>query len=184
MKRKKIRVFMKDPAWTPFEEAGFDAEATAQLVAIDEMPDAVYLNSIYQVNVRYISAGKRGYPEEKSEMKWLTHLSVKRRDRKPIRDWRHLQRIKNEILGEDIEAVELFPAEQRLVDTSNQYHLWALPDGKCFPWGYFDRVVAGESSNGAVQRPFEPGIEPPDAMKKEDANRWVENHKREVKKGK
>lgn len=55
------------------------------------------------------------------------HLSLKRRDRSPVRDWRHLQQIKNEILGPEEFAVEVFPPESQLVDTSNEYHLWHTP---------------------------------------------------------
>jgi hypothetical protein len=55
------------------------------------------------------------------------HLSIKRFDRGPVRDWRHLQQIKNEVVGPEAEAFEIFPAESRLVDTANQYHLWAIP---------------------------------------------------------
>jgi len=52
----------------------------------------------------------------------VTWLSIKRRRKDHVRDWRHLQRIKTEVCGPDREAVELFPAESRHVDTSNQYH--------------------------------------------------------------
>jgi len=53
----------------------------------------------------------------------MLHLSIKRLDKHPVRDWRHFQRIKNELIGEENEAVELYPAQSRLVDTTNQYHL-------------------------------------------------------------
>ena len=53
-----------------------------------------------------------------------TYLSVKRIDREPFHDWRAMQRIKNSVLGPEWEGVEIYPAESRLVDTSNQYHLF------------------------------------------------------------
>lgn len=53
------------------------------------------------------------------------HLSIHRKDRDPLIDWRHLQRIKNETVGPEVEAVQIFPAESNLVDTSNEFHLWA-----------------------------------------------------------
>ena len=49
------------------------------------------------------------------------------------------------------------PAESRLVDTANQYHLWcfAEPEGQ-FPFGYTDRLVLSPSNGGSVhQEPFE-----------------------------
>jgi hypothetical protein len=63
-------------------------------------------------------------------------LSIRRNDRKALRDWRDLQRIKNEIAGEDVEAMELYPMEERVVDTSNQFWLWCLPPGTRIPVGF------------------------------------------------
>jgi hypothetical protein len=64
----------------------------------------------------------------------FAQISYHRRDRAPIRDWRVGQRIKNELCGPEWEAVELYPAESRTVDTSNEYHLWCI-EGQ-FPFGY------------------------------------------------
>lgn len=67
----------------------------------------------------------------------MIHLSIKRLDKEPVHDWRHFQRIKNEILGEEYEAVELYPAQKRVVDCANQYHLWAISDTSIqFPFGW------------------------------------------------
>jgi hypothetical protein len=66
----------------------------------------------------------------------VLHLSIKRFDRAAVRDWRHLQAIKNEVAGPEREAVELFPAESRLVDGANEYHLWVAPEGGSYPVGY------------------------------------------------
>jgi|OM-RGC.v1.023923475 hypothetical protein len=111
----------------------------------------VYLNDTYQVNVKELES-KDGWPE----MFWL---SIKRRDKDVIRDWRELQLIKNLIVGPEHEGVELFPAESRLVDTSNQYHLWVLKEpGLRFPFGFTEREVVdgtGEiEKDGARQRPL------------------------------
>jgi hypothetical protein len=51
-------------------------------------------------------------------------LSIRNNDRSTRRDWRDFQRIKNEIVGPQVEMVELYPQEDHKVDTSNQYHLW------------------------------------------------------------
>jgi hypothetical protein len=71
---------------------------------------------------------------------WLW-LSIRRNDRRPLRDWRDLQRIKSEIAGAERDAVELYPAESRLVDTANQYHLWVAPEDVRFPFGYTERLL-------------------------------------------
>ena len=80
------------------------------------LQDEIWLNDEYQVNV--------------TKCKDYTHLSIKRLDKESLHDWRDLQTIKNMLIGEEAEAIELYPAESRLVDTANQYHLWYLhPDG-------------------------------------------------------
>ena len=86
----------------------------------------------------------------------FTHLSIRRLDRGHAKDWREFQQIKNELLGEDIEAVELYPKQSRVVDAANQYHLWALPKGEMFPIGYAKGFQSDKSvstdSHTVVQR--------------------------------
>ncbi len=91
-------------------------------------------------------------------------LSIRDHNRETVRDWRDLQRIKNEIVGPQHEAVELFPAESRLVDSANQYHLWVISEPDvCFPFGFTRRAVADGSGEltfmGTRQRKME---NPPD----------------------
>jgi len=148
----------KTPRWTRFERCD-DASYRAHLArygdALARRPElTVWRNSRYQVAVTIHDDFPIGVP--------IIHLSIKRLDRKPIHDWRDLQRIKNELCGEEREAVELYPAETRLVDEANQFHLWVFPEGMMAPFGYFgDRVVHaperadGSSSDGSKQRPFE-----------------------------
>lgn len=72
------------------------------------------------------------------------HLSIRRNDRKAARDWRDFQRIKNDIAGDEREAFEIYPAESRLLDTANQYHLWVLPPGERMSVGWDRREVTNE----------------------------------------
>jgi hypothetical protein len=75
----------------------------------------------------------------------MIHLSIKRIDKEPIRSWADMQEIKNQLIGRNREAFELFPAESRLVDTSNQYHLWAAADPSVrFPVGFETRLTSWE----------------------------------------
>ena len=98
-------------------------------------------------------------PEHAFDGVVLWHLSIKRHDREPMQDWRVLQAIKNAIVGEDVEAVELYPAESRVVDTSNQYHLYAFisgPDGEAptLPFGFPTGSKCDDPNWGdAKQRP-------------------------------
>jgi hypothetical protein len=91
----------------------------------------------------------------------LWHLSFKRNDREAFHDWRVAQGIKNQLCGPETEGMEIYPAESRLVDTSNQYHMWVfVTPGFTIPCGFSDRVVITqdqmpEIAPNAKQRKFE-----------------------------
>ena len=111
----------------------------------------VFRNSTYQVI-------KRAYKTAKDIGVSLVWLSIKRIDKEPIHDWRELQEIKNELVGKSCEGVELYPAEDRVVDLANQYHLWVIDDPKYrFPFGFSEGLVSDSDvaeSIGAKQRPL------------------------------
>ena len=86
----------------------------------------VYLNDIYEVWV---------YRKKMAD--FLVHNELF----KAIHDWRHFQLIKNELVGEEIEAIELYPAESRLHDTANQFHLFCNPIGTKVKFGWNFRDV-------------------------------------------
>ena len=124
------------------------------------VPDGhmVLTNSRYQVVMRLVPDA-----EPFGRLLWL---SIKRLDKQPIRDWRDLQRIKNEIVSPQAEAVEIYPAESRLVDTSNQFHLFVFLD-YYLPFGFAERMIIEHPeldprSARAVQRPWEEGQRPAD----------------------
>jgi len=114
-------------------------EAIRRTVA-DEAAVELYLNDVYQVALRRRSEN-------------VVHLSIKRIDREPIHDWRDLQEIKNQLLGQDCEAVELYPAEDRRVDAANQFHLWGSSDPTFrFPFGFQTRAVDDASVANSKNR--------------------------------
>ena len=131
----------------------------------EERSMPTYVNDKYQVNVRKSKPTdiKFGFyiNDKMSGDFGVTHLSIKTHDRSPIRDWRDMQEIKNQIVGANHEAVELFPSENRLVDTANQYHMWVLEksadEGGYFPFGFHDRLVDYDAlpESDVVQRPSE-----------------------------
>jgi hypothetical protein len=85
----------------------------------------------------------------------FVHLIINRLDWDACDDWREFQQIKNELVGPEYEAVELFPAESRLVDTSNTYHLWVHCDPTYrFPLGLHHRLVASKPVGLEKQRAF------------------------------
>lgn len=121
--------------------------------------DEVWGNDTHQV---IVYRDPKMAPELPQTDKWpeMIWLSIKRIDREAIHDWRELQEIKNMIIGPENEAVEVFPAESRLVDTSsNQFHLWVFADKEVrLPFGFSTRAVVGpeiaEKMFGAKQREF------------------------------
>lgn len=97
-----------------------------------EPPDEIWVNSEYQCFVKYLSPrGKGG----------IMSLSIKRNDKRPAHDWRELQAIKNEVCGWEREAIEIYPAESRLVDEADQTWLWVLPASEKVGIGFNERCV-------------------------------------------
>lgn len=50
--------------------------------------------------------------------------------------WRDMQRIKNEICGEEATAVQVMPPASELVDEADMYHIWVLSDRLPFTLAY------------------------------------------------
>ena len=153
----------KQQKWTPFEPAVLREDQMAKVPGSDEIrKDKVFLNSHYQVNVRLIRQPE-GWPCD------MVHLSIKRIDKHPVHDWRHFQWIKNELVGEEHEAIEIYPAESRMVDTSNQYHLWVFAEpGVRLPIGFNEgRLVWEGNQNGSKQRNWPDEKRPADCKTEE-----------------
>jgi hypothetical protein len=86
-----------------------------------ESPDEEWINDTYTVTVRYrddkVFATRQG----------MVQLGISSLDGTARHDWRDFQGIKNQLVGPDCEAFELYPAESRLLDPSNYYSLWCFP---------------------------------------------------------
>jgi hypothetical protein len=143
------------PKWTQWSAAvmkstGLSLEQVQNLYHDEFLAGETWMNALYVVIKTQLKSG-------------FTHLSIRRTDRAACRDWRDFQQIKNELCGKEREGVELYPAESRLVDTANQFHIWVLPEKFVVPIGYFfgrqvsGSVDPGDLYPGAVQRPFESG---------------------------
>ena len=108
----------------------------------------MFMNSLYTLHRRYLN------PDKKHE--GAIWLSIRSNDRKAIRDWRHFQKIKNELAGAEREAVEVYPRESNLVDEANTYHLWVLDSADSMPFGFKGKRMVGDSEEaqaiGAGQR--------------------------------
>jgi hypothetical protein len=133
---------------------GIDPEDVRRCV--DEMRRMqLWKNDEYQVGIN--KTPQHGFGDAE-----VWHLSIKRLDKAPVHDWRDLQAIKNMLVGPEYEAIELYPAESRLMDTANQYHLFVFVqmggiDMPTIPLGFTGRAVSGPDAAavlGAVQRPL------------------------------
>tara|TARA_R100000656_G_scaffold105657_1_gene77786 strand:+ start:335 stop:856 length:522 start_codon:yes stop_codon:yes gene_type:complete len=110
-------------------------------------------NDIYTATVRKLKPKEHGFTGIE-----ITEISISRLDGKAVHDWRHIQWLKNDVVGTEIDAIEMYPKESKLVDTANQYWLYAFTQGLDFPLvpkGFTTRVVSDKiNSNSTVnQRP-------------------------------
>lgn len=62
------------------------------------------------------------------------HVMVRNQPNTPVRNWLDLMRIKDELFGSDLTAVEIFPPRTQVVDQANMTHLWVLPEGLSLPF--------------------------------------------------
>lgn len=139
------------PLWTPF------VRGTPKF---DSLGRAIFINSRYQVHISSL------YDPPCNQFGRFAELSIKRRDKEPILDWRDMQKIKNDFFGPNSTMIQLFPPERHLVDTANQYYFYVFLDYE-FPFGFKERLVSEVSgrtfphTNAATkQRPFEPHQRP------------------------
>ena len=153
MSGRRARHKRRNPEWTPFVQVGVNLPDGGLAFASEELDfDCCFKNSKYMVFVRV----HHDDGQEKS-LDHALHLSLKRLDKAPVHDWRDLQRIKNEICGDEREGFEIYPAESRLVDTANQYHLWILPKGEKIHVGFQTRMVGNSSGRlNSKQRRVDP----------------------------
>lgn len=86
----------------------------------------------------------------------VIHLSIKHRDKGVLQDWRDYQQIKNELVGPECEGVQLYPAESRVVDVANQFHLWCYRSPELrIPFGWQSAYRGNQGIHNGQQRPHE-----------------------------
>ncbi len=117
---------MMKAGWTPFE----DITDTVAIHAPSRVKWPKGLEKFFQNTMYSVQLHRK--PSDWGE---IILLMVRRNDEGPIRSWSDMQRIKNEIVGKDRVAVEVYPPESDLVDQANMYHLWVLPPGFNLPFG-------------------------------------------------
>lgn len=138
----------------PMSRAAFRKEAMAagaskkeaDLMYREASQQETWANDLYLVQINRNTDhgfGKESLPDGMFE------LTIRRQDRGPMHDWRHVQLIKNQLVGEDNEMVELYPAESRLRDSANQYWYYGFNNDQIrFPFGMMGRYVDDDPSKG------------------------------------
>lgn len=148
------------PAWTPFirQPDRIVPEGASDKVRRAIECQEVYMNSQYRVHV--VHNITNGF-----NMGGITWLSINNVDRNARHDWRDFQRLKNELTDPERDAVEIYPAESRLQDTADQFHLWVFPLGTPFPMGFKGgRSVSETPGPGGSQRKFAQDGRPDDIL--------------------
>lgn len=116
--------------WTDFEKV-YPMKEDGTPVEVEE-GEQYWRNSFYLVLVKCIvpSEGLDG----------PVRLDIKHNLNKPIREWKHLQRIKNELVGEEREALEVFPPESMVTHMSNMHNLFVVPVGVSSVFVYDEKM--------------------------------------------
>lgn len=63
-----------------------------------------------------------------------THAAIRTASETEL-SWKEKQRIKDEVFGAGLLAVEIMPPKHEIVDGANMYHLWIFPEGVGLPFG-------------------------------------------------
>jgi hypothetical protein len=135
------------PLWTPFvlqphqpasEERLRERMAVSGLSRESTLADEQYLseatsfkNSIYLVRIHDVEPGPN--------MPALWHLNIRRLNGNVPGAERYpaFMRIRDELIGPEHEAIEIYPARSREMDIANAYHLWAVQSAAdTFPIGF------------------------------------------------
>ena len=141
---------------------------------VDIGKSTIWFNDLYVVHRTEIPPN-----DDNPNPEPMIHLSIRNQDHGAGHDWRDFQRIKNQLAGEDYEAVEIYPAEDRKIDTANQYHLWCFPFS--FPFGLGDKRmvtnhdVTSLNEAGAVQRDNEEVDGPLNSL--EEEREWLKTYR-------
>ena len=99
----------------------------------------------------------------------VEHVTIQRLGGTGDVPWSVKQEIKNELFGERLTAIEVFPDERNLVDVCDVYHLWVLPEGFKLPFGI-------HPTRDAKCRPVQRGME----LNMDEIRAWVDSPERKA----
>lgn len=122
MNKMELRRLSRQP-WQPWEKRETTPQQMRDWNRQNFRPYG-FLNNRYSVQISDVP----------TEWGLVVHLWIRRHDGEMVRSWADMQRIKNELIGEKRIAIEVFPAQEDLVDDANMAHLWVLPEDFKLPF--------------------------------------------------
>lgn len=132
MSRKQNKPRKTTSLWTEFQQV--------YPIGGDNKPIELEQGESWWRNSFYTVFRKELQPEEGIE--GPVRLSIRRNDGKAIREWKHLQRVKNEVVGEEREAAEIFPPQSMVSSMDHEHHLFVTPVGVTSIYVYEEKVRA------------------------------------------
>ena len=106
--KKEVKKTLSSNEWTAFEDRTSEAAPkfpNGKLLGF-------YANNLFSIQC--------------FEVRGVKVYGIRRHDQATNISWETKQRIKNEIIGKDISAIEVFPRDCDLVDQANMYWLWVV----------------------------------------------------------
>lgn len=118
--------------WEPFTLVALDVKTCLWYRSAQGAFVSAYHNNLFAVQLfkRMVRIG--------TEEVVCLHLAITRHDGAEIREWETLQRIKNEVAGDETIAVEVYPRRSEVVNQANMRHL--------FVWDGCPFTILGEWS--------------------------------------
>lgn len=110
-------------SWT-WHQRDITDEERAQYPAVRDI-DRAYYNDFYSVQVYKVP----------TDLGQVLHLIVRGQINNQEPGWRDMQRIKDELIGTEYEAVQVYPKQADIVDQADVYDLWVLPIDRSLPFG-------------------------------------------------
>lgn len=103
--------------WDAFKEVTLESIKKHQALTPDSdfKANQVFQNNKYIVQV-FWNVVRKG--------KVYDQVMIRRSDAKPIYSWQDLYRIKNEVFGDEVEAIQFFPPKRELIDVANLYWIF------------------------------------------------------------
>lgn len=133
MSSKKTKKFRQNMTGARIETWGVWQDRSEMVRLYSKIPGmyAAFMNQVISVQLSM----------DVTEWGEIRHLWIKRHDEKPVQ-WQEMQRIKNELIGQDRVGLEVYPAVSELIDVANMYHMWILPAAMKLPFT-LNRITYG-----------------------------------------